>query len=337
MTSPPTWIRPCDQQRDDLADVRARWTPDCQVGWWDQFIGPDRALDTDQFWIICVNYLGGCYGSSGPSSPGPDGTPYGSSFPHVSISDIVDSQVELLKHLEIRQLHAVVGPSLGGLMALSLATRYPDMVRNVIPVAAGLTVTPLQRIHNLEQIFAIESDPNFEGGDYYDGSPPNHGLVLARMIGHKTYVSLRTMENRARMGVGNHDDELAWYEPPHELESYMLHQGRKLTSRFDPNSYLRLVDAWQRFDLVGQACVSNMLDAFSRCKSQRYLLFTIDSDVCFYPDEQTEMASVLKLSGINMMRITVHSDQGHDSFLLEPELFSPQLSYALSRSRSPAN
>ena len=129
------------------------WTSECQAGWWDGFVGPGKALDTNRFHVICANYVGGCYGSTGPSSISPaTGKPYGSAFPRITFSDIVDSQIRLLDHLGIGQLYATVGASIGGLLCLSLATRYPDRVRVVIPVGSGLTVTPLQRIHNFEQI-----------------------------------------------------------------------------------------------------------------------------------------------------------------------------------------
>jgi len=307
------------------------WTPECQTGWWDGFIGPGRALDTSRFHVICVNYLGGCYGSTGPSSTSPQtGKPYGSSFPRVSFSDIVDSQLRLLDQLGIRQLYAAVGSSIGGLLALSLATRYPDRVRAVIPIATGLSVTPLQRIHSFEQIYAIEQDLAFNGGDYYDGPGPVRGLALARMISHKTFISLRAMEERARFEVVHPEDDLRWYEVNHPLESYMIHQGHKLVQRFDANTYLRIMDAWQRFSLVQDAGANHIDEVFRPCEQQRYLVFTIDSDVCYYPEEQEELVRVVKEAGIRCTRITVHSDKGHDAFLIEPELFAPYLSHTLN-------
>ena len=176
---------------ESVAGVGDRWTAECQTGWWDGFIGPGRALDTDRFAVICVNYLGGCYGSTGPTTENPETRlPYGGSFPAVSVDDIVNSQLRLLDELGIEKLHAVTGASLGALMCLSLATRFPDRVDLVIPIAGGLEVTALQFIHNFEQINAIVNDPNFRGGDYYDGTRPDRGLALARMIGHKTFVRL---------------------------------------------------------------------------------------------------------------------------------------------------
>ncbi|MFM8360936.1 MAG: alpha/beta fold hydrolase, partial [Verrucomicrobiota bacterium] len=227
-------------------------------------------------------------------------------------------------------LHAAIGASLGGLLSLSLATRYPERVRTVIPFATGARITPLQRLHNFEQICAIEADPNFRGGDYYDGPRPERGLALARIIGHKTFVSLSAMEERARAEIVRRDDALAWYQLRNPLESYMLHQGRKFVRRFDANTYLRILDAWNRFDLVREAIATDLVALFSRCRKQNYLVFTIDSDACFYPAEQAELMEVLKRAGVDATRITVHSDKGHDSFLLEPHLYRPFLRAVLS-------
>ena len=306
--------------------LEVTWNEECQAGWWDLFIGPGRALDTERFFVICANYLGGCYGSTGPSSINPaSGEPYGSVFPRVAFADMVDTQVRLVDHLGIKKLHAVVGPSTGGLMALSLATRFPELVDIVVPIAAGTKSTALQKIHNFEQICAIENDPSFWNGDYYGLEQPDRGLMLARVIGHKTFVSLSAMEERARREIVIRTEGPGTYAISNPLESYMWHQGTKFIERFDANSYLRMMEAWQDFDLVAEAGVENLSDVFTPCKNQRYMIFTIDSDVCFYPLEQTTLAHYLKLADVAFRRITVHSEKGHDSFLLEPKLFAPHL------------
>jgi homoserine O-acetyltransferase len=305
--------------------VGGRWTDEMHVGWWDEFIGPGRALDTDELFVICANYLGGCYGSTGPASIEPvSGTSYGSRFPAVTYADMVDAQVDLIRHLGIPRLRAAIGGSVGGFMAISLATRYPDLVEYVVPIASGLQVTELQTLHNFEQITAIVTDPNFSGGDYAASNPPNNGLRLARMIGHKTFVSLDALAERARAEV-DADDGPAAYELSNNLESYMWHQGTKFVDRFDANSYLRIMQAWQTFDLLGEAGAASYEELFARSTDQRYMVFSIDSDVCFYPQEQRELAATLKSAGIAHRHITVHSDKGHDAFLLEPELFTPHL------------
>ncbi|MGB0580733.1 MAG: homoserine O-acetyltransferase MetX [Limisphaerales bacterium] len=309
-----------------VPEIGDRWTDECQTGWWNDFVGSGKALDTDHHFVICANYLGGCYGSTGPSSIDPaTGKPYGSGFPAIRISDIVDSQLRLLDKLGIAKLHAVVGASLGGILALNLATRYPERAANVVPIATGYEVTPLQRVHNFEQVFAIETDPGFCGGDYELNDPPNRGLAVARMIGHKTYVSLAAMQERARSEHLTSADNLSWYPLSSTLESYMLHQSQKFTRRFDANTYLRIIHAWQQFDLAQEAGCDTALEAFARCTGQRFHIFSIDSDVCFYPEEQAQLAEQLKRAGVDSTRITVHSEKGHDSFLLEPVLFEPYI------------
>lgn len=310
---------------EDVPAAEGRWTDEMQGGWWDGFIGPGLALDTDELFVICANYLGGCYGSTGPSSVDPStGLPFGSAFPSVTFADMVDAQVHLVRNLGIERLRAVIGGSVGGFMAISLATRYPDLVEFVIPIASGLVVTELQTLHNFEQITAIVTDPNFAGGDYYGSLPPTDGLRLARMIGHKTFVSLDALAERARSEV-DADHGPSVYPLANNLESYMWHQGTKFVDRFDANSYLRIMQAWQTFDLVSEAGVASFEELFSRSGDQRYMVFSIDSDVCFYPQEQRSMSAVLKTSNVPHRHITVHSEKGHDAFLLEPELFAPHL------------
>jgi homoserine O-acetyltransferase len=308
--------------------VGERWTDECVTGWWDDFIGPGRALDTDRMAVVCVNYLGGCYGSTGPASIDPGtGAPYGSSFPQVAFGDIVDSQVRLLRRLGIDHLRGVVGSSIGGLMALDLAVRYPDLVDVVVSIATGITVTPLQAIHNFEQIVAIANDPGFFGGDYYESGPPDGGLALARMVGHKTYVSLDAMEERARAEIVSGDGGAVGPLATTPLESYMAHQGDGFVKRFDANTYLQILRAWQAFELVPRTGSGG---PFGECRAQRHLIFSIDSDVSFYPDEQDVLARALAAAEVPHRRITVHSDKGHDAFLLEPDLFTPHLAAALN-------
>lgn len=298
------------------------WSEECQVGWWPGWIGPGRTIDIDRFFVICVNYLGGCYGSTGPSSINPEtGVPYGGSFPELTFSDIVDSQMILLDHLGISRLHTVIGPSVGGMMCVSLATRYPDRVERVVPVASGIYTSSLQFIYNFEQTNAILNDPNFNGGDYYGGPRPDQGLALARMIGHKTFVSLDAMKLRARGEVTDGTGP-AGYQMRSPLESYMWHQGQKFLQRFDANTYVRLMTAWQHFDLLEEAGATDMTELLKRSRPHRYLLFTIDSDVCYYPEEQAVMLDALRAAGVAARRIIVSSEKGHDSFLLEPELYA---------------
>lgn len=312
--------------------LNGRWTDELHEGWWDNFIGPGKALDTQKFCVICANYLGGCYGSTGPASLNPKtGRPHGPNFPVLRMIDIVESQLRLLDSLGVRKLHAVVGASIGGYLSLLLATRYPERVKIVVPIGTCAETTITHRILNFEQITAIESDLNFKGGDYYDGVRPDVGLALARRIAHKTFVSPDTLRERARGVVVSHKPPHGWYEMNHPIESYMLHQGEKFVQRFDANTYLRIVDAWQWFDLAAEAGAKDLPDLFARCTQQEFLVFSIDSDVSFHPQEQSKLVHLLKHARVPVMWITVHSDKGHDAFLLEPRLFSPHLMQALNR------
>lgn len=308
------------------------WTKEMEAGWWDDFVGPGRAFDTSQYCVICANYLGSCYGTTGPRSINPDtGRPWASSFPPVSVTDIVESQIRLLDKLGVETLVCAAGGSMGGFCAMDLAVRYPDRIRCVIPIATGLRATVLAKALNFEQIFAIQEDADFRAGEYYDGPSPDRGLILARMISHKTFVSLSLMEQRARSEIVQPENLLASYHLRHKIESYMLHQGRKFAKRFDANSYLRIIGAWQDFDLPRQHAKGDAAKALKACRGQHWLIFTINSDVCFYPDEQAEVASALKASGVDYQHITVHSEKGHDSFLLEPDLYAPYISYKIQQ------
>jgi homoserine O-acetyltransferase len=308
------------------------WTEECHLGWWDSFIGPGMAIDTDRYFVVCANYLCGCYGSTGPTSIDPEtGKPFGSRFPDVTVGDIVRSQVRLLDHLGIDRILAVIGGSIGGLMAMDMAVQFPERVRLVIPIASGVRVPALTRVHNFEQLFALQEDPNFNRGDYYGGPMPYQGLVLARMIAHKTYVSLDVMQERAKGHIVQADGDLKGYRMRHRIESYMLHQGKKFATRFDANTYVKILTAWQTFDLAKTYGGGNVVDAFRRSAEarHRYFVFSIDSDVCFWPEEQFEIVDALKRAHIDHRYVTVHSEKGHDSFLLEPELYAPILTYLL--------
>lgn len=310
--------------------VDHRWTDEMHEGWWEGFIGPGKAIDTRKFCVICANYLGGCYGSTGPSTMNPEtGHPWGPTFPVLRMSDIVDSQMKLLDFLGVKKLHAVVGASIGGFLTQLTATRYPDRVNIVVPIGTGVETTIYQRIINFEQVTAIEADPHFKGGDYYHAAHPDIGLALARRIAHKTFVSLDTLRERARGQVVSHKPPYGWYEMNHPVESYMHHQGEKFVRRFDANTYLRILDAWQWFDLVAEAGARDFNHLFERCRKQEWLVFSMDSDLMFHPHEQAKLVQYLKKAGVQSMWITVHTDKGHDSFLLEPRLYAPHLAHVL--------
>ncbi len=306
--------------------LAVEWNDECQGGWWDAFIGPGKALDTEEYFVICANYLGGCYGSTGPSSTNPaTNAPYGAAFPRIELADIVDSQVRLLDHLGIERLHAVCGASIGGLLALDFSVRHRARVSSAILIASGMEVQVLQRLMNFEQIFAIESDGGFLGGDYLPGPGPTRGLALARIIAHKTFISFDTLVDRSRDEILVPGDHFGAYPLTHPVESYMLHQANKFVPRFDANSYLRIVEAWQRFDLPKASGEPDMMSALRRCAGLPVLVFSIASDVCFYPEEQERMVACLAEVGADVRLKRVESAKGHDSFLLEPELYEEDI------------
>lgn len=308
------------------------WNEELHHGWWNDFIGPGKALDTEKYCIISPNYLGGCYGSTGPSSEDPaTGKPYGSKFPRITVGDQARFAAVLLDALGVNRLHAVIGPSVGGLCALTFSNLFPERTNKVVSVASSYKNTILNRLLLFEQILAIENDPYFNGGDYYEGSSPNLGLALARMISHKTFVHIDAFERRAKREIVQENEMLSWYGVTDPFQSYMLHQGKKFTHRFDANTYLRIADMWSSYNALNEAQASSARELFAPSKQagHHFLVFSIDSDFCFYPEEQAELVADLEKAAIPVTHLTVHSDKGHDSFLLEPDLFTPQLKFHL--------
>jgi len=302
-----------------------RWVEENQIGWWEGFVGPGLAVDTDHLAVLCVNYLGGCYGTTGPAAIDPRrGIRYGPEFPQVHLADIVESQLPLLDYLGIEKVRAVAGASVGALLSLSLAARHPQRVDTVISLAGGLGSTTLHRMYNFEQKLAILNDPDFNDGWYYDGRFPAAGLALARIISHKSFVSIGAIEARARAETIDHP------YVTHPVESYFWHQGQKLVLRFDPNSYLRIIDAWSNYDLMDDTGAETYVGALAACRGQRWHVFTIDSDACFYPIEQEGLVAALQTAGVEVNWERVISPKGHDSFLTEPHLFEEALQEALS-------
>ena len=215
------------------------WVEELHEGWWNGLVGPGKAIDTDKYFVICANYLGGCYGSTGPRSTNPEtNQPYGGDFPQIRIIDQVHAFHDLIEFLDIDQLEAVIGPSVGGLIALSYATAYAKNVRKVSLFCSGFKTTALTRLILFEQIMAIENDPHFNSGHYHTNQElPVYGLALARMISHKTFVHLDALERRASQKIVTDEKRLAWYPLQDNIQSYMLHQGKKFVKRFDANTY----------------------------------------------------------------------------------------------------
>jgi homoserine O-acetyltransferase/O-succinyltransferase len=289
--------------------------PGQEDGWWNELIGPGRAFDTNRYFVVCANVLGGCYGTTGPSSLNPEtGTPYAMDFPVITIRDMVHVQNKLLEHLGVRRLKAVAGGSVGGMQALEWAVMYPELVDTVIAVAASERLTPLAIAYNLAERKAIMNDANWCAGSYYGRTFPAAGLSLARMIGTITYKSKETFEERfGRKLAGDKRDYFNFFQD-FEVESYLNYQGNKLVKRFDPNSYLYLTKAMDLHDL-GRGYPS-VLDALRRIQS-RLLLIGISSDLLYPPGEIRGLAVELRRAGVETEYREIQSTFGHDAFLIE--------------------
>lgn len=306
-----------------VAGYHDRSTCDCgwcrtdKPGWWDEAVGPGKAFDTERYFVICSNVIGGCQGSTGPSSINPaTGRPYGLAFPVVSIADMVRAQRYLLDHLGIERLLAVVGGSMGGMQALQWAVAYPERVGSCVLLATTARHSAQSIAFNEVARQAIYADPNWCGGSYYSGNSPDAGLALARMIGHITYLSEasmkdkfgRRLQNRTRYGYDFHTE--------FAVESYLQHQGNSFTQRFDANSLLYISKAIDYFDIsVGYRSLE---DALASVKA-RCLVISYTSDWLYPSTESKEIVHALLANGTDVTYVEIESNYGHDSFLLEVE------------------
>ena len=311
---------------DSLPEAGDFWQPENHEGWWDRMIGPGKPLDTERYFIVCINYLGSCYGSSGPASTAPDGEPWGSRFPMVNANDQAKAQLAVMDHLSIDRF-AIVGPSLGGMLALTLTAHHPERVRSVVVIGVGYQPTINHKLEVFEQILAIELDPAYKEGRYALSAPPVKGLALARIISHKCFVNKRGLEKRARKGICDRKGMLTWYSPARNTESYMLHQGTKFAKRYDANSYIRIVNMWAGFDLAaftGHKSVDSVFRIYAEHQIP-FMLFAINTDFCFTAREISAFHRKLVKNGVEAQYKCIRSVKGHDSFLLEPELYEADL------------
>jgi homoserine O-acetyltransferase len=288
-------------------------------GWWDYHVGPGRAIDTGKFFVICASVLGGCGGTTGPESLRPDtGKPYGMNFPPVTVRDMVSVQIKLLDHLGIPQLFAVIGGSMGGMQALALAADHPQRVRVCISIATCISHTAMQIAFNEIGRHAILSDPDWNGGNYSASRRPVHGLAVARMVGHVTYLSEFAMTHKfgrqRQADRGANGDKSS----PFSVESYLQHQGENFVKRFDPNSYLYLTRAIDQFDLFENGPAAETL----RRVRSRFLVISFESDWLYPPAQSRELVRLLKRAGIPATYINIGTEYGHDSFLIENPAFA---------------
>ena len=295
------------------------------LGWWDGMIGQGKAFDTDRFFIISPNLLGGCRGTTGPSSRNPvTGCPYGSDFPVITVADMVKAQRALLDELGITRLFAVAGGSLGGMQALEWAVQRPDQVDVVIAIASTHALHPQGVAWNAIARNAITADPDWQDGDYYGtGRAPIAGMGVARMVGHITYLSATSVRNKFGRRLRAADD--IRYElttPEFEVESYLRHQASTFVKRFDANTYLYTSRALSYFDLARQYGAGQLSRAVNAV-SARTLLISFSSDWLYPPEGSAELADALRAAGKDVEFHVIDAPYGHDCFLLEEARQTP--------------
>jgi homoserine O-acetyltransferase len=309
--------------RDDRTDGQAR-------AWWDDIVGSGKAIDTDRYYVVCVNVPGSCYGTTGPSSEGPDGDPYGTDFPPVTVRDWTRAQRQVLDHLGVGRLHAVVGGSVGGMNALDWASGFPDDAGRVAAIAATARLNPQSLAFHAIARRAITSDPGWQDGDYYGETTPDDGLKIARQLGHVLYLSRMSMWRRfGRRSAGREasrdafpSDPAADFFPYRDVESFLDYNATKFADRFDANSYLYLTRATDEFDLsAGHASDAAALAAFGGDA----LVMSFTADWHFPVDEVADLADAFRTNGTPVAHHVIESDHGHDAFLVEPEKVGPPL------------
>ena len=288
---------------------------DKKPGWWEIVIGPGKAIDTEKYFVICSNVLGGCKGTTGPSSINPEtDKEYGLDFPVITIGDMVKVQKKLIDHLKISQLYAVIGGSMGGMQVLEWMVSYPKMMKKAMPIATAAMSYPQQIAFNAVGRQSIFSDPNWNGGNYYEtGEIPRNGLSLARMIAHITYLSDESMDIKFGRGLQDKDEISYDFTVDFQVESYLKYQGESFVKRFDANSYLYITKAVDLFDL---SVTNSLIDGFKdvECKVE---VISVDSDWLYPTEQSTEIVTALNANDVEVSFSEIKSNYGHDAFLLE--------------------
>jgi homoserine O-acetyltransferase len=286
------------------------------LGWWDNMVGPGKPVDTERFFVVGVNNLGSCFGSTGPMSPDPaTGRPYGARFPVVTVEDWVHAQARVADRLGIRRWAAVMGGSLGGMQALAWTIQYPERVGHCIAVAAAPKLSAQNIAFNEVARTAIRSDPDFHGGDYYaHGVVPKRGLRVARMIGHITYLSGADMAEKFGRAM-RADDYQFHYDVEFEVESYLRYQGDKFSEYFDANTYLLITRALDYFD-PARHTGGNLVQALAAARA-KFLVVSFSTDWRFPPERSREIVEALVESGRDLAYAEIDAPHGHDAFLLE--------------------
>ena len=295
-------------------------------GWWDSMIGPGKAFDTDKYFVVCSNVLGGCKGSTGPSSIKPaTGKAYGLNFPVITVRDMVEAQKRLVDHLGIKQLLSVAGGSMGGMQALQWAASYPEKLKSVIPIATTMKHSPQQIAFNEVGRQAIMADPAWNNGDYYDSDAPERGLAVARMIGHITYMSDRSMEDKFSRRL-KADEYSFSFKADFEVEGYLRYRGGSFVKRFDANTYLYITKAMDYFDVS-----EDFFKDGGGAQAPKFLVISFQSDWLYPTYQSRNIADHLRRRDVDATFCEVHSTYGHDAFLLEVVSESRLISHFLER------
>lgn len=300
---------------------------DSRPGWWDKMIGPGKAFDTSRYFVICSNVIGGCSGSTGPSSLNAEtGAVYALDFPQITIKDMVNAQKRLVEHLGISRLHSIAGGSMGGMQVLQWLVSYPDAVKSAIPIATTARHSPQQIAFNEVGRQAIMADPNWNGGNYYGREIPRAGLSVARMVGHITYMSEKSMAEKFGRRTKS-DQQMTKFHADFEVEGYLRNRGDFFVRRFDANSYLYISKAMDLFDVSEGRPLSEKfyeLDA-------KLLVLAFKSDWLYPAHQSLEIVSACKISGVPVTYLEIDAHYGHDSFLVETETQARLVKHFLSR------
>ena len=299
------------------AHLAGKHTPeDKKPGWWDDMVGPGKPFDTDRYFVVCSNIIGGCSGSTGPGSINPDtGKPYHLDFPVITIGDMVRAQKRLMEHLGIEKWMAVAGGSMGGMLALKWAVDYPDCTNAILAIATSPQISTQSISFNWVAREAIMTDPTFYNGDYV--TQPQRGLAIARMIAHITYLSDESMQRKFGRMLQNSDEYSFDFAKDFQVESYLNYQGSRFVERFDANSYLYITRAIDYFD-IADAADGDLTKALSVAKFP-FLVVSFSSDWLFPPYQSWKLVRSLLQNGTDVTYSNIISSYGHDAFLLETE------------------
>lgn len=303
------------------------------LGWWDGMIGPGKAFDTDRYFVVSTNFLGGCRGSTGPSSENPaTGRPYGGSFPVITVADMVRTQRAVLDELGVHQLLCVSGGSLGGMQALQWAAAYPDRVRSIVPIASTSALGAQGMAWNAIARNAITTDPDWQGGHFYGtGRAPHTGMAVARMVGHVTYLSSPSIAEKFGRALQERDDiSYDLLNADFQVESYLRHQADKFVKRFDANTYVYVSRALTYFDLAREHGGGDLRKAVENFEA-RTLLICYSSDWLYPPQGSRRIADALEAAGKHVELHVIEAPYGHDSFLLEEARQTPMIRDFLER------